>query len=229
MSAEPAATALPSLWDLARSGGPLMIPIAVCSVAALGTALERAISLRRAKLGSPGLETGVLSALRAGDEAAALRACDAETTPLSRILRTALASPPELRDERASDTATSEVKSLQARLRPLLLVYLIAPLLGLLGTVWGMIGAFASVAHRSGLGRPEVLAAGVYQALVTTAAGLAVAIPVLLVHQGLRARIDRFARRVEGIWREVERARPVGVAAGAHARLASAEVPRADP
>ena len=214
-------TVWPTLWDLARSGGPLMIPIAICSLAALGTAIERAISLRRAKLGSAGLEASVLSALRSGDGSAALRACDAESTPLARILRAGLASPAHVREARATDSAMSEVKSLQARLRPLLLVYLIAPLLGLLGTVWGMIGAFATVAHQGALGKPEVLAAGVYQALVTTAAGLAVAIPVLLVHQGLRARIDRFARRVEQAWGEAESA-----LAG---RATNAEASRADP
>lgn len=214
-------TVWPSLWDLTQSGGPLMIPIAICSVAALGTAIERTISLRRAKLGSAGLETGVLNALRSGDGTAALRACEAESTPLARILRAGLASPANVREARATDSAISEVKSLQARLRPLLLVYLIAPLLGLLGTVWGMIGAFATVAHQGALGKPEVLAAGVYQALVTTAAGLAVAIPVLLVHQGLRARIDRFARRVESVWAEAESALAN--------RTANAEVTRADP
>ncbi len=214
MIAESNVTTWPSLWELTRTGGPLMIPIAICSVAALGVAIERSISLRRVKLGSPALEAGVLSALRSGDGPAALRACEAESTPLARILRTGLASPAAVREARATDTASSEVKSLHARLRPLLLVYLIAPLLGLLGTVWGMIGAFATVAHQGALGKPEMLAAGVYQALVTTAAGLAVAIPVLLVHQGFRARIDRFARRVESVWGQVENA---------------LEVPRADP
>lgn len=224
MSAEPAVTALPSLWDLTLSGGPLMIPIAICSVAALGTAIERAISLRRARLGSPALEEGVLRALRAGDKAAALRACDGESTPLARILRSGLASPADVRESRVEDLATSEVKSLQARLRPLLLVYVVAPLLGLLGTVWGMIEAFAGVAHQQAIGRPELLASGVYQALVTTAAGLAVAIPVVLVHQGLRARVDRFARRVEAIWREAQVALPA-----AESAAPAVEVARADP
>jgi len=224
MSAEPAVTALPSLWELTTSGGPLMIPIAICSVAALALSIERAIALRRAKLGSPALEDGVLRALRAGDRTGALRACEAEPTPLARILRSGIDSPPDVRDARVEDLATSEVKGLQARLRPLLLVYLVAPLLGLLGTVWGMIGAFATVAHQQALGRPEALAAGVYQALVTTAAGLAVAIPVLLVHQGLRARVDRFARRVESIWREAEMALPA-----AESARPLVEVARADP
>ncbi len=204
MTLEPTTTVLPSLLELTLSGGPLMIPIALCSVAALGLVIERAISMRRSQLGAPSLEVEVVRALRSGDRGAALRLVEGDVTPLARILRVGLESPPEVRVARVEDLATNEVKSLHARLRPLLLVYLVAPLLGLLGTVWGMIGAFAVVAHAQGLGKPELLASGVYQALVTTAAGLAVAIPVLLVHQGFRAKVDRFARRVERAWSETE-------------------------
>jgi biopolymer transport protein ExbB len=76
-------------------------------------------------------------------------------------------------------------------------VYLVAPLLGLLGTVWGMIEAFSNIATAEGLGKPELLAGGIYEALTTTAAGLAVAIPALVVHHHLKGRIERFARRLE--------------------------------
>ncbi|MFT5057317.1 MAG: biopolymer transport protein ExbB, partial [Planctomycetota bacterium] len=76
-------------------------------------------------------------------------------------------------------------------------VAMIAPLLGLLGTVWGMIGAFTNIALQDGLGNPEMLAGGISQALITTAAGLAVAIPTQAAYYYFRSRVDRFARLAE--------------------------------
>ena len=102
------------------------------------------------------------------------------------------------------DAAASEVRRLGSNLRPLLLVWLIAPLLGLLGTVWGMIEAFSQIALAQGLGKPELLAAGIYQALTTTAAGLAVSIPAIVAHHYLKGRIERFARSSEELYREVD-------------------------
>ncbi len=220
MSTAPA-TGLPSLWELASSGGPLMWPIALCSVAALALAIERALSLRGARLGGRNLEHDVAVALRGGGPARAVERLARESTPLARILQSGVAADAGVRERRVEDQATHEVRRLHARLRPLLLVYLVAPLIGLLGTVWGMIEAFAAVAVQGGLGRPELLASGVYQALVTTAAGLSVAIPTLVVHQGLRARVERFARRTEAAWRAVDEALSAGPVPG--------EVPRADP
>jgi biopolymer transport protein ExbB len=79
----------------------------------------------------------------------------------------------------------------------------IAPLLGLLGTVWGMILAFNVIATQQGLGRPELLANGIAQALVTTAAGLAVAIPTQAAYYYLKGRIDRFVSAAEDTWQQL--------------------------
>lgn len=200
--------ALPSLWDLTRSGGPLMIPLAVCSVLALAFAIERAFSTRAAVLGSEAFGRTLVQAVRAGGVSQGLVLCDATRTPLARILRQALehaALPGSEREKKVEDAATHEVRRLQARLRPLHLIYLVAPLLGLLGTVWGMILAFATIAMRDGLGKPGLLAEGVYQALVTTAAGLVIAIPTIVVYTWLRARVERFARRAESLYAELDR------------------------
>ena len=102
--------------------------------------------------------------------------------------------------------AATELRRLAHNLRPLLIVFLIAPLLGLLGTVWGMIEAFGEIATQSGMGKPELLASGIYQALTTTAAGLAVAIPAIVAYHLFKGRIETFARRVEDAQREVESA-----------------------
>ncbi len=201
-------TALPSLWDLTRSGGPLMFPLALCSVLALAYAIERALRTRSSALGSDAFGRTVVDAVRSGGPSQGILLCDATRTPLARVLRVALENSSATRGERekrVEDIATLEVRQLQARLKPLHTVYLVAPLLGLLGTVWGMILAFATIALRGGLGKPGLLAEGVYQALVTTAAGLAIAIPTVLVYMWLRGRVERFARRTESWYLELDR------------------------
>ncbi|MCB9916594.1 MAG: MotA/TolQ/ExbB proton channel family protein [Planctomycetes bacterium] len=120
--------------------------------------------------------------------------------PLTRILGAGLARAgggAVAAERAAEDAGRREVRRLTGGLRPLVVVAMIAPLLGLLGTVWGMILAFTRIAQEDGLGRPELLAGGISQALITTAAGLAVAIPTQALYYYFRARIDRFARLVE--------------------------------
>jgi biopolymer transport protein ExbB len=199
---------LDSVFELVKSGGPLMIPIGLCSVVALAYATERWVRLRPGLLGSGGFAKRVLHEIESGGASAALALCIKNGTPLARVLARGLerAGAPFLDREKAvEDAADSEVRRLSLRLRPLMLVYLIAPLLGLLGTVWGMIEAFSEIALEQGLGRPELLAAGIYQALTTTAAGLAVAIPAIVMHHHLDGRIENFVRRCEETWSKVDR------------------------
>jgi biopolymer transport protein ExbB len=185
-----------------------MIPLGVCSVVALTFTIERSLRMRNKSLGSDTFARTLIQAVQNGGPEQAIPLCDATRTPLARVLRIALEHPKESREERerrVEDVATLEVRELQAQLRPLYLIYLVAPLLGLLGTVWGMIGAFATIALRGGLGKPGLLAEGVYQALVTTAAGLAIAIPTVVVYYWLKGRIERFARRTESWYHELDR------------------------
>ena len=199
-----------SLFDLILKGGPMMIPIGVCSVVALAYATERWIRLRPSYLGTGGShERKLVDAAKSGGVEGTLSACSSSRSPLARILSSGLKrfDQPFLEREKAvEDTAANEVKRLGQNLRPLLLVWLIAPLLGLLGTVWGMIEAFSEIAMQEGLGKPEMLAAGIYQALTTTAAGLAVAIPAVVAYHYLKGRIELFARRSEEIYRQVDEA-----------------------
>ena len=195
--------AMPSLWDLIVSGGPIMWPLGVCSVVALAFVVERFLRLRSRVLGSERFGQRVLDATRAAGPEAGLQVARSEATPLARLLTTTfeLADRPQgEREKRVEDLATTEVKRLGANLRPLMIVYVVAPLLGLLGTVWGLIEAFATVALKGGLGRPEMLANGVYQALVTTAAGLAIAIPTVVAYYHFKGRVERFSRRVEELY-----------------------------
>jgi len=199
---------LGSLYSLLLKGGPLMVPIGLCSIMALAFATERWIRLRPSHLGTGGsFPRKVVDSAREGGVESAMSTCESGRSPLARILCSGLkhSTGPFLeREKMVEDTAASEVKRLGQNLRPLLLVWLIAPLLGLLGTVWGMIEAFSEIAMQEGLGKPEMLAAGIYQALTTTAAGLAVAIPAVVAHHYLKGRIELFARRSEEIYREVD-------------------------
>jgi len=198
---------LPNLFDLVVAGGPLMWPIGACSVVALAFAAERWIALRASRLGGERFASDLVAGVREGGPERGLTLCAAQRTPLARImdaaLRRARATPAE-REKHVEDVAALEVRSLSANLKPLLYVYVVAPLLGLLGTVWGLILCFASIATAGAMGKPELLATGVYQALVTTAAGLAVAIPTVVAYYALKGRVERFARRTEALYGAVE-------------------------
>lgn len=207
VNAEPAQANLDSLFELVLAGGPLMIPIALCSVVALAYATERWVRLRPRYLGSTSFGRKVVAEVQERGASSALDLCQTESSPLSRILATGLkrADQPFLDREKAvEDTAASEIKSQLSNLRPLFLVWLIAPLLGLLGTVWGMIEAFSNIAVENGLGNPELLASGIYKALTTTAAGLAVSIPAIVAYWYLKGRVETFSRRFEDLYREVD-------------------------
>ena len=196
----PAQTEINSVFDMVLAGGPLMIPIALCSIVALSYAVERSIRLREGELGSKRYGQRIVDSLSKDGRDGALSLCDKDSRPLGRILAAGLrrGDGPFLEMEKAvEDAGKREVKRLNANLRPLVVVGMIAPLLGLLGTVWGMIESFSSIALQDGLGKPELLAAGISQALITTAAGLSVAIPTQAAYFWFRGRIDRFVRRTE--------------------------------
>jgi biopolymer transport protein ExbB len=196
-----------TLAEHIQNGGPVMIPIALCSVIALAYIVERSVRLRDGELGSRSLGRRVLAALRSSGPDDALAVCAERPRPLTRILAAGLtrAGNGRLELEKAvEDAGVREVKRLSANLKPLVVVGMIAPLLGLLGTVWGMIEAFSSIALEGGLGRPELLASGISQALITTAAGLTIAIQTQAAYYWFKGRIERFARRTEDLYLELE-------------------------
>lgn len=200
------AQSMDSLFDMVIGGGPLMIPIALCSVVALSYTVERWVRLTPFKLGGKGFGRELILALQSGGAEGGLALCKQKKTPLARIMGTALSrwGRPFLEMEKAvEDAGAREVRHLSVNLRPLVVVAAIAPLLGLLGTVWGMIAAFSTIAMRDGLGKPEMLASGISQALITTAAGLAIAIPTQAAYFYLKARIERFTRQTEDLYSQV--------------------------
>lgn len=198
-----ATTTLDSLSELLLAGGPFMVPIGLCSVVALAYTFERALRLRRTALGLSELGGELVEVVRAGGPERGLELCRAKPSPLARVMHTALVtwSAPTLEREKAvEESGQREVRRMAQGLRPLVVVVAMAPLLGLLGTVWGMILSFGVIAQQAGLGRPEMLADGIRQALVTTAAGLVVAIPTQAAYFWLKGRIERFVNAVEELY-----------------------------
>ena len=198
---------LKSLFDMVLGGGPLMIPIALCSIVSVAFVVERSIRLRDGELGSKRYGKNILATLKSHGPKDALELIEKRSKPLGRVIGAGLKriGAPTLELEKAvEDAGAREVKRLSANLKPLIVVGMIAPLLGLLGTVYGMIESFSSIALQDGLGKPELLASGISQALITTAAGLTVAIPTQAAYFWFRGRIERFMRRTEDLYLQFE-------------------------
>lgn len=207
-------TQLDSVFEMVVAGGPVMIPLALCSLVALTCAFERALRLRSRALGVAELERELLPALAAGGAAGGIAVLERHATPASRVLRAGLSrwdAPYLEREKELEEAGLREVRGLSANLKPLVYIAMLAPLLGFLGTVYGMIVAFSTVALSEGLGRPELLAAGISQALVTTAAGLTIAVPAQVLYYWLKSRVERFARNVEELWERSARTLRSGV------------------
>ena len=198
--------------ELILSGGPVLVAIVAVSIYALYVFLARFLKLSRERVDSERLMGQVNAAVRDRDLDAALDACEAHGGPVARVLRSALMRLPYGRaavESAFQEASLEEEQSLTRGLRPLATVAQISPLMGLLGTVSGMIIAFAEISQQ-GTGDPAALADGIGQALVTTAAGLIVAIPALIGQNVLSSRVDGILldieRRREELMGEVVRA-----------------------
>jgi biopolymer transport protein ExbB len=178
--------------NLLISGGPVLLAILLVSVYAVYLFFERFLKLRKERLDTDALMTRVNAAVRERDLELALAACEQHGGPVARVLRAALLRLPYGRsavEPAFLEASIQEEQRLTRGLRPLATIAQIAPLMGLLGTVTGMILAFSEIS-RQGTGNPAALADGIGQALVTTAAGLIVAIPVLIGHAYLSSRVE---------------------------------------
>jgi len=211
--AAPSSAMITSVWDLAVKGGPLMIPIGLASVVAVTIAADRLFALRRNLVAPKSLEDELVQSLSAGAPgvAGAIAQCEKRGTPLGRLAAVGLrgTGSHSERAHRVHEASTGELARLRRHLRTLAVIASIAPMLGLLGTIFGMIDAFHTVATSAdALGKTELLADGIYQAMITTAAGLCVAIPVVLAHQGLMARSQALALTLDASLQRVLGALP---------------------
>jgi biopolymer transport protein ExbB len=189
-----------TVFSLILHGGWLMIPIGLCSIIVLTLAIERAVSLKKLRVGSAKILEDIYSALpsrsqlRKDSIASAAAVCEDSNTIVGNILLVAVRK--IHRDEAHAQTfleeaAAKETHFLKRRLRPFSIVASLAPLMGLLGTIFGMIVCFEQAADADAAARADTLAKGIYKALVTTAAGISVAIPALVSYHYFQGRVDR--------------------------------------
>ncbi len=197
-----------SLLEVIRSGGVLMVPILACSVLTLVFVLERLVSLRRGNVIPRPFVKRFLLQLEQEQltPEEALELCQRNRSPVAELFAAAVRKwgRPSVEVEQALIDAGERITNhLRKYLRVLNAVATVCPLLGLLGTVMGMIEAFQSIAANMALGRPELLAEGISKALVTTAAGLSVAIPALIAYLYFVSRVDRLVMEMDALGQEV--------------------------
>lgn len=186
--------------DFLWRGGVLMIPIVLCSVLALGIVIERLFNLRAKRILREDVMEEIESMLREKRISEASMICRRHSTAMSRILQAAILNHERDRAEikdLIEDAGRQEMPHLERYLNLLGTIAGISPLLGLLGTVTGMIRAF-DVISVAGVGNPNTLAGGISEALITTAAGLSVAIPSLVFH-------TYFVKKADGLVLEMEK------------------------
>lgn len=184
-----------------------MYMIAVCSVAAAALIIERAINIERARLDPAGLLGPVANFVKAGKWQEALRHCESLDKPAARVAVAGLSRRGRPREElrqALEDAAERELHRLERGLPIIEVLGRVSPLLGLLGTVTGMVDAFRKIQIAGGGPVDQsVLAGGIWQALLTTVAGLSVAIPVYVVHSILEGRIRAHAEDFERVATDV--------------------------
>ena len=176
-----------------------MVLIVLCSIVVLAICIERLYTLNPKKIAPPHLLATVWTQLKAGEMDAARLKVLRQSSPLGRILAAGLNNAYHGRDvmtESIQEAASHVVHDLERYLNTLGTIAAIAPLLGLLGTVVGMIRVFAEIMAQ-GTGNASVLAGGISEALITTAAGLTVAIPALAMHRYFIGKIDAIVVELE--------------------------------
>ena len=192
-----------SILGLAVKGGIMMIPIALCSLVGVSVVLERMSVLRRSRVVPTGFDDEFEAAMESGGPAAGADYCKSHPSPAARVLAAGikkLALGHETVERHITSAGEIEVYQLRKRLRSLTVVAAVAPLLGLTGTIFGMIRAFQTVASSGdSLGKAELLAGGIYEAMISTAAGLLVAIPTIVLYHFLSARIEQLTRELDRV------------------------------
>ena len=184
-----------TVLTLIKKGGPIMIPLGIASILALAIGIERFISQSRERVMPPNFLDDLTNAWK-GDPSGkeAMEYCDKTEGGVGHIFKAGilrLKMGHEAVAKAIEDVGSREADRMKRSLRPLRNIAMVAPLLGLLGTVYGMIDAFQKTSQLGGTASTAMLATGIYEALVTTAAGLTIAIPVLLLYHYLLGRVDR--------------------------------------
>jgi len=191
-----------SLFEIIRSGGPVMVILGMLSVVALALILTYFIIISPRKESPRELVRRLTVLLEGHDIDACIELCDERDEMIAGIVRTGLRVAGQDRAvviEAMQSEGARQAATLWQQISYLSNIAVIAPMLGILGTVLGMIKAFNGIAFEVGAVRPIVLASGIAQALVTTATGLVVAIPVMAFYFYFRGRVQKVISLVEGI------------------------------
>lgn len=187
------------MWELVRAGGLFMWPIILCSIIAAAIVFERLWTLQERRVIPPDLTRRVWQLVETGQVNQKVIAALEQNSPMGRLLAVGLAHrkrPREIVSERLEDAGRHVVHELERYLNTLGTIAGVSPLLGLLGTVTGIIKSFNAISI-GGMGDPRLLSGGISEALVCTAAGLCVAIPSLICYRYLRGRVDGVVVQME--------------------------------
>ena len=195
-----------TMFTLIKKGGPVMWPLGLGSILALALGLERFISLSRNRILPDGFLAGLATAWDADSTGKkAEEYCDQSQGAAGHVFKAGI----QWRNEgyqavskAIEDAGAREADKIIRSLRPLSLIASVSPLLGLLGTIYGMIDSFQATAESGGAAKTSDLATGIYEALVSTAAGLTIAIPVMLLFQWLSSRADRAIDHIDEVGTE---------------------------
>lgn len=203
-AAEPAGLAgyLEQTRELLAAGGPVVLVLLAFSVAALAIVFVKLLQFRAARLGDRRRVREVIALHASGRPREALKLAEVSRNPIAqmmaRALRGQLRNLPEHKvREEAFRYGSEALEDLKSWLRPLEVIASLAPLLGLFGTVLGMISAFQQLEAAGSRVNPSVLSGGIWEALLTTAVGLAVAIPAVIVLNWLERRVERLAHEMD--------------------------------
>lgn len=188
------------MMELLQKGGPLMWLILACSITALGIFLERLLHLHRASIQTGDFIRGLANLLHQGNIAEAVQESAAAPGPVPRVLHAMLlryeAPRAELR-EIAQEAGRLEIPPLQRNMALLATIAYATPLVGLLGTILGLLAAFQQITSHGGYATAAEISSGVYESLLTSAAALGVAIPAFVAHNYLTARVDDVLHDIE--------------------------------
>lgn len=186
--------------ELLAKGGVLVIPILLCSVLACAIFFERLIRFARMRSRGSSLAEKIAVEFVSGNEQGAMKTAEESDSPIGRVLARAMevqGDDREMLETVIVNAIDEEVRDLSSHVQALATIGNIAPLLGLLGTVIGMIKAFMVIQEMGGKVNAAVLAGGIWEAMLTTAVGLAVALPTMVAHSYLVAKIDQYEARLQ--------------------------------
>ncbi len=187
------------LGELTWNGGIWMVPLAICSIIGLATIILKAVTLTMASIKTKKLLGQVNTLMEDKDIQGAVELCESTTGPVAAILLAGLRKVRQGSDrvlKAIENTGTIELAFLERGIVVLATLSNVSPMFGFLGTVTGMINAFATI-EKLGEVSPQAVAGGIKEALITTAAGLAIAIPIQIAHNYFVTRIDKMILDME--------------------------------